>query len=456
MRRVSKFLSPLFVCALAVLGVQAQASRNVRVDFKETTLKNGLRVITVEDHSAPVIALSITYNVGSRNERKGRTGFAHLFEHMMFKGSANVGTGEHFMLVFNNGGSMNGTTNEDRTNYFEILPSNQLDLALFLEADRMKSLEITKANLDNQRNAVQEERRLGVDNQPYGKSNELQQELIYDNFAYKHSVIGSMEDLSAATVEDVAEFFKMYYAPNNAVLVLVGDFKTADALAKIKANFESIPRQPDPPAVDMTEAQQKEERRAKLDDVLARAARVDIAYKAVQGNTPDFYALQVLANILQSGQSSRLYQKLVKEKEMVTGVGGFMDEKRGIGAFYTNATLRPGSSNTDEVEKIIYAEIDRLKKEPIADWELQKAKNNTRRNLINGLQSSISRAISLGQYTVYYNEPGLINARLDKVAAVTKEDVQRVANKYLVDTSRTVVVTLPQAKPKSAAGATGQ
>lgn len=455
MRRVSKFLSPLFVCALAVLGVQAQASRSVRVDFKETTLKNGLRVITVEDHSAPVIAISITYNVGSRNERKGRTGFAHLFEHMMFKGSENVGTGEHFMLVFNNGGSMNGTTNEDRTNYFEVLPANQLDLALFLEADRMKSLEITKANLDNQRNAVQEERRLGVDNQPYGKSNEMQQELIYDNFAYKHSVIGSMADLSAATVEDVSEFFKMYYAPNNAVLVLVGDFKTAEALAKIKASFESIPRQPDPPAVDMTEPQQKEERRAKVDDVLARAARVDIAYKAVEGNTADFYALQVLANVLQSGQSSRLYQKLVKEKEIVTGVGGFMDEKRGVGAFYTNATLRP-NANTKDVEDIIYAEIERLKKEPIADWELQKAKNNTRRNLINGLQSSISRAISIGQYAVYYNEPGLINARLDKVAAVTKEDVQRVANKYLVDTSRTVVVTMPQPKAKSATGASGQ
>jgi predicted Zn-dependent peptidase len=352
----------------------------------------------------------------------------------MFKGSANVGSGEHFLLVFNNGGSMNGTTNEDRTNYFEILPSNQLDLALFLEADRMKSLEITKDNLDNQRNAVQEERRLGVDNQPYGKSQEKQQELIYDNFAYKHSVIGSMEDLSAATVDDVAEFFKMYYAPNNAVLVLVGDFKTADALAKIKANFESIPRQPDPPAVDMTEPQQKEERRAKLDDVLARAPRVDIAYKAAQGNTADFYALQVLANVLQSGQSSRLYQKLVKEKEMVTGVGGFMDEKRGIGAFYTNATLRPGAK-TEDVEAIIYAEIERLKKEPIADWELQKAKNTTRRNLINGLQSSLSRAITLGQYTTYYNEPGLINNRLDKVAAVTKEDVQRVANKYFADTT---------------------
>jgi predicted Zn-dependent peptidase len=412
-------------------------------------------VITVEDHSAPVVAVSITYNVGSRNERQGRTGFAHLFEHMMFKGSENVGSGEHFLLVFNNGGNMNGTTNEDRTNYFEILPANQLDLGLFLEADRMKSLAITKENLDNQRNAVQEERRLGIDNQPYGKSGELQQELLYDNFAYKHSVIGSMDDLNAATVEDVAAFFKMYYAPNNAVLVLVGDFKTAEALAKIRSNFESIPRQPDPPAVDMAEPQQKAERRASVDDVLARAPRVDLAYKAVPGNTPDFYALQVLAAVLQSGQSSRLYQKMVKEKEMVTGVGGFMDEKRGVGAFYTNATLRPGIK-TEDIEATIYAEIERLKKEPIADWELQKAKNTTRRNLINGLASSLSRAITIGQYTTYYNEPNLINERLNKVAAVTKEDVQRVANKYLIDTNRTVVITMPKAKAKPATGASGQ
>src|SRR5512132_1053129 len=183
-------LSILLLSCLLVLQLQAQTSPGVRVNFKETTLKNGLRVITVEDHSAPVIALAITYNVGSRNERQGRTGFAHLFEHMMFKGSENVGSGEHFLLVFNNGGNMNGTTNEDRTNYFEILPANQLDLGLFLESDRMKSLAITKENLDNQRNAVQEERRLGVDNQPYGKSGEIQQDLIYDNFAYKHTTIG--------------------------------------------------------------------------------------------------------------------------------------------------------------------------------------------------------------------------------------------------------------------------
>ena len=429
MRRVSRFLFPLLMCAFAAIGAHAQ-TQNVRVDFKDTTLKNGLRVITIEDHSAPVIAISISYHVGSRDERKGRTGFAHLFEHMMFKGSENIGTGEHFLLVFNNGGTMNGTTNPDRTIYFEALPANQLDLALFLEADRMRSLEITKENLDNQRNAVQEERRLGVDNQPYGRTQELQQEMIYDNFAYKHSTIGSMEDLTAASVEDVAAFFKMYYAPNNAVLTLVGDFKTAEALAKIKANFENIPRQPNPPSVDMTEPAQKEERRANLEDALARATRIDIAFKAAAGNTADFYALQVLAAALQGGQSSRLYQKLLKEKEMVTGVGGFMDERKGLGEFYTNATLRPGIKSED-VESLIYAEIERLKKEPIADWELQKAKNSTRRNFINGLQSSLSRAVNLGTFISYYNDPTLMNTRLEKVAAVTKEDVQCVANKYL-------------------------
>jgi zinc protease len=439
--------SALFVCALA--GVSLAQGR--RVEFKETKLSNGLRVITVEDRSAPVIAIDVTYNVGSRDERKGRTGFAHLFEHMMFKGSENVGTGEHYYLVFNNGGNMNGTTNEDRTTYFEALPSNQLDLALFLEADRMRSLVINKANLDNQRNAVQEERRLGVDNQPYGKSGEIQQGLIYDNFAYKHTVIGSMEDLNAATVEDVAGFFKTYYAPNNAVLTLVGNFNTADALKKIKANFEKIPRQPDPPPVDMTEPAQTAERRASVDDALARLPQVDLAFKAVPGNTADFYALQVLSAALQSGQSSRLYQALVKDKQLVTGVGGFMDEKRGPGALYISATLRGGSKPAD-VEAAIYSEIERVQKEGVADWEVQKAKNTTRRNFINGLQSSLNRAVNIAVWTVYYNDPNLINTRLDKVSAVTKEDVQRVANKYLTAANRTVVITMPKRAAAPAAG----
>ncbi|MDQ3816806.1 MAG: insulinase family protein, partial [Acidobacteriota bacterium] len=206
MRLKQKFLTALLsltlVLSASVIAVP-KGERNVHVNYKETKLKNGLRVITVEDHSSPVIAIDITYNVGSRDERPGRTGFAHLFEHMMFKGSENVGTGEHFYLIFNNGGTMNGTTNEDRTTYFEALPSNQLDLMLYLEADRMRSLAINQKNLDNQRNAVQEERRLGVDNQPYGRTFETILETAYDNFAYKHSTIGSMEDLNAATLQDV-------------------------------------------------------------------------------------------------------------------------------------------------------------------------------------------------------------------------------------------------------------
>jgi zinc protease len=447
MRSKQRFLIGLLMCALLSTGgiFAVPKARKIGVNFKETKLKNGLRVITVEDHTAPVIALAITYNVGSRNERQGRTGFAHLFEHMMFKGSENVGTGEHFYLIFNNGGNMNGTTNEDRTNYFEALPANQLDLALFLEADRMKSLVISKENLDNQRNAVQEERRLGVDNQPYGKTGEVQQELLYDNFAYKHTTIGSMEDLNAASVEDVSSFFKMYYAPNNAVLTLVGDFNTSDALKKIKQSFEGIPSQPTPPSVDMTEPEQKAERRTTVEDALARLPQIDIAFKAVPGNTADFYALQVLSASLQSGQSSRLYQKLVKEKEMATNVGGFMDEKRGVGALYISATLKQGTKPAD-VEAVIYDEIERLKKEGIADWELQKAKNNTRRNFINNMQNSLSRAINMGIYTVYYNEPNLINTRLDKVAAVQIADVGRVANKYLTAANRTVVITMPKSK----------
>jgi predicted Zn-dependent peptidase len=292
---------------------------------------------------------------------------------------------------------------------------------------------------------VQEERRLGVDNQPYGKSGEIQQELLYDNFAYKHTTIGSMEDLNAASVDDVAQFFKTYYAPNNAVLTLVGDFKTDDALARIRKSFEAIPRQPAPPSVDMTEPEQKAERRTTVEDQLARVPQVDLAFKAVPGNTKDFYALQVLSAALQSGRSSRLYQRLVKEKEMATNVFGFMDEKRGTGALYITATLRPGIK-TEDVEAAIYDEIERLKRDGIADWELQKAKNTTRRNFYNSIQSSLSRAVTIGWYTVYYNEPSLINTRIDKVDAVTLADVKRVAAKYLQPSNRTVVITMPKSK----------
>ncbi|HEY0684287.1 MAG TPA: pitrilysin family protein [Steroidobacter sp.] len=423
----------------------------MRVDFSEHTLKNGLRVQLVEDRTTPVIAVNVAYDVGSRNERPGLTGFAHLFEHMMFKGSQNVGDGEHFYQVFTNGGSMNGTTSSDITLYFEALPANQLELALFLEADRMRSLEITQAKLDNQRQAVQEERRMRVDNQPYGRSYERFDEVFYDKFAYKHSTIGSMEDLNAASVKDVAEFFRIYYAPNNAVLTVVGDFKRDDTLALIKKYFEDIPRQPAPPAVDLIDPPQTAERRETLTDPLARAPQILIGYKADVGNGPDQAALQVLSSVLQGGDSSRLYQSISKEKELVTGIGGYVEERIGTGGFYVTATVRP-DRKPEAVEAAIYEEIAKVAEQPIADWELQKARNATRMGYLQSIRGAQNRATILGTYTVLFRDPHLVNTRLAKIDAVTRADVQRVAKKYLQPAGRTVLTTLPAPAPTPAPG----
>lgn len=437
-------IAGVVLCCLLALVVPGRAeSRTAPANFREMRLKNGLRVITIEDHSAPVVAVDVTYNVGSRDERKGRTGFAHLFEHMMFKGSENVGRGEHFYQVITSGGEMNGQTNPDRTLYYEVLPANQLDMALFLEADRMRSLAITKENLDNQRNAVQDERRQFTDNKPYGKSEEIQQNMLYDDFPYHHTTIGSMEDLNAASVEDVADFFKTYYAPNNAVLVLVGDFDTKDAIEKIRKNFDPIPRQPDPKPIQMNEVPQTAERRQTVEDALVRVPQLDIAFRAAPGNTPDYYALEAVSAILQSGASSRLYQKLVKDKQIVTNISGSMDERRGPGAFYLTAVPRPGRK-IEEVEAAIYDELSRLANEPVSDAELQKVKNIERRAWLNRFQTVRNRALYTGIYAVNYNDPNLVNTWLDKFDAVTKEDIQRVAKKYLGQNNRVVIITVPK------------
>jgi zinc protease len=416
-----------------------------KVSFQEFTLKNGLRAILSEDHAAPTYSICVTYNVGSRDERPGRTGFAHLFEHMMFQGSANIGKGEHFILILNNGGSANGTTNADRTNYFETLPANQLELGIFLEADRMRALDVTQVNFDNQRHTVQEERRLNYDNRPYGRTAETVLDTAYDNFAYKHSTIGSMEDLNAASIDDARAFFQTYYAPHNAVLSLVGDFQTETALALIKKYFESIPSEGSPPVPDMAEPEQTGERRRNIEDAFAQAPRIDIVYKIKQGNTPDWYALRVLGHIMAGDLSSRLYQKLVKELEMVVSVSAGPDERRGTSLFWVSLVVRPDKS-LQEVERLVYEEIERLKKEPPAQWELDKVRMKLKRQQAQELYSTRSRANSLGHYAVYYNDPNLINSALDKIAEVTKADLQRVADTYLTESNRTVVTTLPKSK----------
>ena len=453
---LSGLLAPLLAFAAAFLDGTGTAStqnavqpgKSFDVAFKEFTLKNGLRVILSEDHSAPTYSICVTYNVGSRDERPGRTGFAHLFEHMMFQGSDNVGKGEHFILVLNNGGSANGTTNADRTNYFQTLPANQLELGLFLEADRMRSLKINQANFDNQRQTVQEERRQSYDNRPYGKSYEAVIETAYDNFAYKHSTIGSMEDLNAAMVRDAAEFFHTYYAPNNAVLSLVGDFNTDVALRLVKKYFESISSQPPPPAVDTSEPEQKGERRKSMEDAFAQAPRIDIVYKVPPGNAPDSYALKIVGEVLSGGLSARLHQKLVKEREMALSVSAGPDERRGPSLFWISIMARP-NVNLTELEGLVYKELDRIKVEPIGDWELDKIRMQVRRRQSQGFYSTRTRANTLGQYAVYYDDPSLINSMQVKLSQVTKADVQRVAATYLKETNRTVVTTLPKAKPAS-------
>ena len=428
--------------AAAAKPVQTDGAYDIA--FKEFKLKNGLRVLLAEDHRAPTYSISVTYNVGSRDEKPGRTGFAHLFEHMLFQGSENVGKGEHFILIQNNGGSANGTTNSERTNYFETLPANQLELGIFLEADRMRSPSITQANFDNQRLTVQEERRQSYDNRPYGKTYEAVIGLAYDNFPYKHSTIGSMDDLNAATIDDAATFFRAYYAPGNAVLALVGDFKTDVALNLIKKHFESIPAQTPPNPPDTTEPEQKIERRKVIEDGFAQTPRLDIVYKIPPGNTADWYALDMLGHVLSNGVSSRLYQKFVKEKEIALSVYADANEQRGPSLFWFSLMARP---NTDlsELEKLLDDEIVRLQNEPVADWEMKKVQMQLRRQRAQRLYSSRARANSLGHFAVYYNDPELINSVWRKYEGITRADLQRVARAYFKDTNRTVVTTMPKA-----------
>jgi predicted Zn-dependent peptidase len=457
---VKRLRSLLFLCAcLAGASLAWAQAKLPKVEFSDTTLDNGLRVIIVPDHTAPVFSISLTYNTGSRNEKQGHTGYAHLFEHLMFEGSANVGKGEHMLLVQNYGGSMNGSTNNDQTNYFEELPKNQLDMALFLESDRMRGLNLTQANLDNQRNAVQEERRLRVDNQPYGKSGEELDAMAYDDFPYHHSVIGSMDDLNAASMDDFKEFFRIYYAPNNVVMVLAGDLETKETLAKVKKYFGDIPRQPAPPVLNITEPDHTQERRKTVSDSLARLPQYHAAYNTVPGNTPDAYALQVLSSILSGGgggfggggfggggRSSRFYQHLVHDKSLALNAAAFAQPRRGPGLFQIVAIPRPGVKMED-LEKAIEDEIEAVKKDGVTPAELAKVRTQFLRQQIQARASTLQLANQMGTMTVFYNDPNLINTAYDKLCAVTAEQVQQAAQKYLVTAHRSVVITMPAGRP---------
>ncbi len=445
------------VIVLAVLAAgawlygQSAAPSLPQIKFTDTKLDNGLRVIIAEDHYAPVYAICVAYKVGSKDEHKGRTGFAHLFEHMMFKGTENVGVGEFDFLVDTNGGSSNGTTNTDRTSYYESLPKNQLDLGLYLESDRMRALAITPDNLENQRQAVKEERRLRNDNQAYGQTSEKLESLVYDNFAYQHPVVGSMEDLDAASVDDVKQFFKTYYAPNNAVLALVGDLDTKETLAKVKKYFGAIQRQEPPKPVDLAETPKTAERRLVTQDPLARLTRLDIAYRIPPAGSPDARALSVAASVLGGGggggrgggggNNSRLYLKLVQEKEIAVQVSASAERRAGPGLFHISATLRPGKT-PEEAESLISEEIARLHGEPVTPKELQRVRMALLRGA-EGRVTALSRAQALADAAAVYDDPNRVNTESQAQLAVTAADIQRAAKDDLLNANRVVVVTQP-------------
>ncbi|MGH8236090.1 MAG: M16 family metallopeptidase [Steroidobacteraceae bacterium] len=433
----------LSLAAIALPGWAAALPR-LNVDMHEAKLENGLRVILVEDRTAPIITVAMMYDVGSANEQEGRSGFAHLFEHLMFQGSEHVKAGEHMNLIERYGGNANATTNTDWTFYFEGVPANQLDLVLFLESDRLRSLNISEANLKREIEVVKEERRMRVDNQPYRRGAFALEDLLYDSFAYGHEGVGSMADLDAATLQDVQSFFDTYYRPSNAVLILVGDFENAAALAKVRNYFGPLPTQPVPAPADRTEPSQSKDRRAVMHDQLAPLPRLDIAFKAVPGAHDDYFALTVLSSVLQEGRSSRLYEALVKQQEIATDVRGTMDERRGVGALKTTAMPRDDSS-IDAAEQGIYREIERLQREPVADWEMEKAKNQLAAQYLSSLQRGVLRALVIGATVVDFGDVNRINTYLDRIAAVTKDDIQRVAKTHLREGNRTVLVTLPAA-----------
>lgn len=424
-----------------------------RMPIVRATLPNGLRVVLSPDTTVPTVGISVYYDVGSRNEVRGRTGFAHLFEHMMFQGSANVAKGEHFSLIMNRGGSMNGTTSHDRTNYFETLPSNELELGLFLESDRMRSLAVNEENFENQRQTVKEERRQSYENRPYMLSMLRINELTYgDYFPYAHSTIGEVTDLDNAPLEAVRDFWGSYYAPNNAVISISGDFEPTAALALVTRYFGDIGRRSTPAYEPGVIAPQTREITDTMVDALAPLPAFHIAYHIPQSREAAHYPLEMLAIVLGDGESSRLYQKLVKDREILQEISVSTDDRRGPDVFSFWGVVSTGHTGV-EARTIIFNELQSVAQRGITPRELEKAKNRLRAAFVFGLQSNLSRSMQLAEFEMYWGNAELLRNELDRYLAVTLEDVQHAAATYFDATNRTVLDVLPPPADAAEAGA---
>ena len=429
----------------------------MRIPIERYTLDNGLKVVLSEDHTIPVVGMNLWFDVGSRNEVPGRTGLAHLFEHMMFQGSQHVSDTDHIAHVERVGGNLNASTWLDRTNYYATVPSSRLELVLWLESDRLGFFlpALTQEKLENQRDVVKNERRQRVDNQPYGEWDERIQALLYpDDHPYHHPVIGSMEDLDAITMEDVQDFFRTYYTPNNAVLVLAGDFDPDEAKRLIEKWFGPIPRGPDVPPLPGRPSVEplklgREVRETRVGGV--PLPRVYLAWRIPPYGHPDFYAADVLAELMAGGKSGRLYRSLVRERRVARGVGAFvLPLVTGAAGFIARGNL-PAGGDAAELEAALLEEVARVAAEGPDAGEVERAITALEARHVMDLQKVSERAEQIAMLTTYFDDPELINTELERYRAVTPDDVRRVAAEYLGGDDRVVLTFLTDAPREAAA-----
>jgi zinc protease len=442
--------TPVFAQGNAA-GENSEQVRPPKLNYSTHTLPNGLQVILLEDHEVPMINLQVWYHVGGKDEKPGRTGFAHLFEHLMFKGSAHVPAEEHSRIIEAVGGFDNAETGDDTTNFFETFPSNYLERVLWLEADRMGSLNVSDENFKSEREVVKEERRVRIENQPYGYLQEDLRAAAFTVHGYHHTPIGSMEDLDKATIQDVRDFFNTFYKPNNATLVVVGDFDSAQALAWTNKYFDGIPASAKPiPRLNNPEPPQTAERMAKKSYSNTPLPAVVIGYKIPARYSPDAYPLDLASNILAGGESSRLYQTLVYKEQIAVQAAGFGAFSEDPNLFWAYAIMNQGHT-AEEGEKSLLGVLDGLKTAPVEARELEKAKNQEIAGYVLGRDTDEEKAVALASAAVIGKDPGLANTELEHYLTASAADVQRVAKDYFQSAHATVLIVTP-----AAPGAPGQ
>jgi zinc protease len=442
MRRVILCILACAACAALVLPLHA-AVRPPKIQYHATTLPNGLRVILSEDHSTPIVHVSLWYHVGSKNEKKGRTGFAHLFEHMMFKGSKNVEPEAHTSIIASVGGQSNAYTNEDTTVFWQTLPAQFTPLALWLEADRMATLRIDEEAFRREREVVKEERRMRVENQPYGRLNEIVYDHAFTAHPYKHPTIGSIADLEAASIEDVREFHRTYYVPENATLTVVGDFDTPQVLQLVNQYFARVPKAARPVPRDIPkEPAWTKERRATIEESWPLPAVV-VAHHITYDGHPDSYPLHIASKILSDGQSARITRELVYNKRLALTAFGQGNITEDPNLFFAVAIVQPGRT-VAEAEKALVGELEKLKNEPVSAHELQRSKNQFARDYIIGRESNQEKALHLAHAAVIHNDITTTDGEFEIFMNVSAADVQRVAKTYFTPENRLILTIMPR------------